>query len=68
MSFHPDRYARAKSGLIEQRAGITETAAQRKRETGVWRAGHEYIKAPDGNIYYDLEGIHKWLRWERTEV
>ena len=62
--FHPDRYVRAKTGLITQRCGITEKAAEQKRYSLKWREGRQYVIGPDGNCYYDLLEIHKWIRGE----
>lgn len=41
--------------------GYTEKAIARKVETGVWREGKEYRRAPDGHIMIDLEGVRRWV-------
>lgn len=41
--------------------GYTEKAVEKKIETGVWREGKEYRKAPDGHIMIDLEGVRRWV-------
>ena len=41
--------------------GHTVKACQRKIETGVWREGQHYRRAPDGRILMDLEGYQKWV-------
>lgn len=41
--------------------GYSVKAVERKIETGVWREGHEYRKAPDGKRLLDLDGYEKWV-------
>jgi hypothetical protein len=41
--------------------GYSVKAVQRKIETGAWREGHEYRKAPDGKRLIDLIGYEKWV-------
>lgn len=40
--------------------GYTEKAAERKIEEGIWRENREYIRAPDGHIMIDVEGVQRW--------
>jgi hypothetical protein len=44
-----------------QQTGWTEKAVRRKIEDGVWIAGREYKKAPDGAILIDVEGYERWV-------
>jgi hypothetical protein len=53
------RYVQPK--VFERLTGYTEKAFERKRETGVWREGREYRKAPDGRYLIDLDGYEKWV-------
>lgn len=46
--------------------GYTEKAVRRKIEDGVWVAGREYKKAPDGSILMDLEGYERWVEGGRA--
>jgi hypothetical protein len=41
--------------------GWTDKAVRRKIEDGVWVAGREYRKAPDGAILIDVEGYERWV-------
>jgi hypothetical protein len=45
--------------------GYTPKAIERKIQSGVWREGHEYRRAPDGHILIDLEGYHRWVEGQR---
>jgi hypothetical protein len=47
--------------LFAAQSGWTEKAIRRKIEDGVWTAGREYRKTPDGNIVIDVEGYEKWV-------
>lgn len=40
--------------------GYSEKAIRRKIEGGVWLAGREYIKAPDGHILISIKGYAQW--------
>jgi len=44
-----------------QQTGWTEKSVRRKIEDGVWIAGREYKKAPDGAILIDVEGYERWV-------
>jgi len=46
---------------FEQLTGYTEKAIARKIETGAWREGREYRRAPDGHILVDLQGYERWV-------
>lgn len=41
--------------------GYTERAVYMKIARGVWLAGQEYRRAPDGNICIDMEGYTRWV-------
>ena len=40
--------------------GYTEKAVERKIEDGIWRLNKEYIRASDGHIMIDVEGVQRW--------
>lgn len=42
-------------------SGFTIKAIQRKIESGVWIQKREWIRAPDGHIFIDREGVQQWL-------
>ena len=46
--------------------GVTEKAARRKIEEGVWLEGREYARAPDGGIFVSLKGFYKWVESGRA--
>ncbi len=46
---------------FEELTGYTEKAIARKIETGAWREGREYRRAPDGHILVDLQGYERWV-------
>ena len=41
--------------------GYTDKAVRRKIQEGVWVAGREYRRAPDGSILIDMEGYARWV-------
>lgn len=47
--------------LFAAESGYSEKAIRRKIEDGIWVAGREYRKAPDGNILIDVEGYERWV-------
>ncbi len=49
-----------KASVMEIITGYTPKAMERKREEGVWVEGDQWVKAPDGNILYSIEGYTKW--------
>lgn len=55
----PPRYVRPVA--FERMTGITPKAVERKRQSGEWVDGKEFIKGPDGLIYVDLVGYVKWV-------
>lgn len=57
------RYVRPEK--FEELTGYSVKAIERKIESGVWREGHEYRRAPDGNRLIDLEGYSKWVENQR---
>ena len=46
---------------FEELTGYTVKAIARKIETGAWREGREYRRAPDGHILVDLQGYERWV-------
>ena len=46
---------------FEEITGYTVKAVERKIESGAWREGREYRKAPDGHILVDLQGYERWV-------
>jgi hypothetical protein len=55
----PDRYVTVK--LASKVSGYSETAIRSKIKEGVWLEGREYIRAPDGHLFIDREGVQRWL-------
>lgn len=51
---------------FEQLTGYTKQAVKRKVQSGAWREGHEYRRAPDGHIIVDLQGYEKWVEKGRA--
>lgn len=47
--------------LASVKTGYSEKAIRRKIEDGVWIEGREYVRAPDGHIMIDMEGMEKWV-------
>lgn len=47
--------------LAAQVTGLTVKAINQKIDTGEWREGHEWHKAPDGRRYVDLDGYNAWV-------
>lgn len=62
-SVSPNRYVRIK--LAESIIGYSEEAIQTKIQRGIWLEGHEYIRAPDGNILINIEGFNLWAENRR---
>lgn len=62
-SFAAPAYVRIK--VFEAIVGYTEEAVHTKIKRGVWLAGKEYIRAPDGNILISLEGFYRWAEGQR---
>lgn len=48
--------------VFEAISGYTVKAIERKRESGVWTEGNEWVRAPDGNILISIEGYNSWAR------
>lgn len=42
-------------------SGYTEKAVRRKMESGMWRPGEIWLKAPDGRILIDIKGFEEWV-------
>lgn len=40
--------------------GLTEKAIRRKIESGVWLATVEFSRAPNGQIFIDLQAVARW--------
>lgn len=45
--------------------GLTEKAIRRKIERGYWLETIEYSKAPNGQIFIDLQAVAQWQRGQR---
>jgi len=56
---YPARYVTV--ALAAAITGLTDKAIRRKIEDGVWVAGREYMRAPDGAIMVDMQGVEKWV-------
>ena len=53
-----------KSSLLAKLNGYSLDAQEKKRARGVWIEGIHWIKAPDGNIMYNLRAIDLWAESE----
>ena len=53
-------------GLAAVLTGLTTKAIERKIERGDWAEGLQYRRGPDGRIYVDMEGYHKWVATEQA--
>lgn len=42
-------------------SGHTIDALNSKRRNGIWLEHIHWIKAPDGNIYYNWKKIEEWI-------
>lgn len=48
--------------LFARISGLTEKAINDKIDKGVWAAGREWHRAPDGRRYVDIKGYELWVR------
>jgi hypothetical protein len=55
----PDRFVTIK--LHAAVSGYSEAAIRSKIKEGVWIEGREYVRAPDGHVFIDREGVQRWL-------
>lgn len=55
-----------KKPVAELLTGYSVKAQERKIEEGVWREGHEWIKAPDGTQLISVKGYNKWVESARA--
>jgi len=53
---------------FEELTGYTVKAVEGKIETGTWREGCEYRRAPDGRVLVDLQGVEKWVEGRRVSA
>lgn len=60
------RFVRPKK--FEELTGYSVAAVEAKIKRGVWLAGQEYVRAPDGNILVDLLGFERWASDGRTSA
>jgi hypothetical protein len=69
---HPTERAPGRSGVpswarfvrirkFAEITGYSERAVYMKIARGIWIAGQEYRRAPDGNICIDMEGYSLWV-------
>lgn len=63
MTAFRSRYVRP--AKFEELTGFTKKAVERKVQSGAWREGKEYRRAPDGNILVDLDGYERWVEGQR---
>lgn len=52
--------------LAAAATGFTEKAIRRKIQDGVWLAGREYRKGPDGRIFISIKGFTSWVEQALT--
>jgi len=53
------------TGLFAAISGYSSNAVRIKISRGVWVEGREYIRAPDGHLFIDREGVQRWLTSRR---
>lgn len=47
---------------VEKVGNYSAAAIRTKISKGVWRNGHEYIKAPGTGVLISISGVEKWAR------
>lgn len=47
--------------VAEAITGCTVKSMERRIERGIWLAGKEYHRAPDGTIWIDVKGVAAWV-------
>lgn len=62
----PDRYVTI--ALAAACTGYSVKAIEKKIETGVWVAGDQYVRAPDGRVLIDLEGYRAWVAGQKSPL
>jgi len=55
----PERYVT--TNLYAAISGYSANAIRIKIQRGVWAEGREYVRAPDGTILVDREGVQRWV-------
>lgn len=50
---------------FEQLTGYSPDAVHSKIKRGDWLEGHEFVRAPDGNVLVNLEGYYRWAAGQR---
>ena len=63
----PARYVRI-GEASEAVTGITQSAAEKLIERGVWLRNREWRKGPDGRRYLDLRAFEKWVESDDDAV
>lgn len=48
-----------------ERTGLTEKAIRRKIEDCIWLETIEYSRAPNGQIFIDIQAVAQWQRGQR---
>lgn len=51
--------------LAAAMTGYTEKAIRKKIEDGVWIEGREFLKAPDGHLFVNVQGFERWVESTR---
>ncbi|MBT2304710.1 excisionase [Variovorax paradoxus] len=55
----PDRYVTI--ALASVVGGYSQNAIRCKIKAGTWIEDREYIRAPDGHVMIDREGVQRWI-------
>lgn len=59
VTLEPDRFVTVR--LASTVVGYSEEAIRCKIKEGVWLEGREYVRAPDGRLFIDREGVQRWI-------
>ena len=52
------RYVR--TNVFQAITGYSANAVEKKVQSGAWREGREYRRAPDGHLLIDMQGYERW--------
>jgi len=55
----PNRYVTV--AVYAAISGLSQNAIRCKIKAGTWLEGREYIRAPDGHVMIDREGVQRWM-------
>jgi hypothetical protein len=56
-----DTERRVRIKLAAKRIGMSEGAIRKKIERGQWVENRQWVRAPDGSVWVDLDGVQRWV-------